>query len=821
MFRYILALSLSVFFITRANAQNNQNLNGLVFDEVSGTPVADAYVFISQNTTTQRQTITNRVGRFDFTGLATGTYSLQITHVGYQTYEQVVNIADGAKTEKLIITLVPLVAESQEVVVQAFKATAKTPVTQTNLNQKAIEEQYTGQDIPTLISGTPSINSYSDAGNGMGYSQFRIRGIDQTRINFTINGVPVNDPQNQGFYTNNFADLASSAQQIQIQRGVGTSNNGVAAFGGSVAVTSKNLTEKPEFTYHTGYGLFNSTRNTVEYQTGKLANGKVAFYGRLSDLSSDGYRQNSATHNQTYFVSAGLFGKKSLLKINAWGGISQSQLSYLGVDKTTLENNRTFNPLTDAERDEFRQNFYQLQYTYHFNANLNLSASAYYVRGKAPYFDVLFYDYPFSYQNMPDTVYRGNDTVTSTNFLNRYRLDQKFIGGFASLNYTTQKLKISGGVHANRFESDHYMQAVWAPILPTGIEPEHTVYFNTGVKQEMSAFVKANYNLGEKLTLFADVMARRATWEYTPKAQQYLFTQYNVEPMEWLFINPKVGARYATSKTTSLYVMAGMTGREPTRMDYLRDDLAWRDTKQDELKPEQVIDLELGTNVNTTKLWLNANLYYMMFENQIANTGFVNQFGAAITQNTGSGYRAGIEIEGQWNITPRIALTHASSFSDNRISSYTQYYAVSDGQGNDLGTQGFTFENVQPALTPSVIVNQGVKYSPVHYLTLSANGRYVGKQYIDNTETESLSIDAYTVVDAALHLNLQQWTGVGEQTLSFRVNNISNTLYSPSGAIGAYVNTLEQGAQGNTVTTPAAFFPAATTNFFVTLMMKF
>jgi iron complex outermembrane receptor protein len=819
MLRYILVFIVSTVFCTAAFSQN---LNGLVFDEVTSTPIADANVSLQQFGKSVQQTTTNRVGRFRLNKIATGNYLLRISHVGYKTYEQRIAVSEGKQIEELFITLEPLIVESQEVVVSAFKANAKTPVTQTNLSQKTIEEQYTGQDIPMLISGTPSINSYSESGTGMGYTYFRIRGMDQTRINFTINGVPINDPQNQGFFTNNFADLASSAQQIQIQRGVGTSNNGVAAFGGSVAVTSKSLTEKPEFTFHTGFGSFGSTRNTLEYQTGKLANGKIAFYGRLSDLASDGYRQHSATHNQTYFVSGALFGKKSLLKINAWGGISQSELAYLGIDENTLENNRTFNPLTTAERDEYRQNFYQLQYSYHFTNKLNLSASAYYVKGRAPYFDVRFASYPFSLMNMPDSIITNSDTTTSADFINRYRLDQEFIGGFLTLNYTTKKLRISGGIHANRFESDHFMQAAWASALPEGINPEHQVYFNTGVKQEMSAFVKTSYNVNDKLSLFADVLVRRATWTYTPQAQEFLFTQYNVEDMAWLFVNPKVGARYATSKTSSIYVMAGATGREPTRFDYLRDDLALRDVKQDEIDPEQVYDIELGTNINTKDLWLNANLYYMLFESQIANTGFVNQFGAAITQNVGSGYRAGIELEGQWNITPRIALTHASSFSDNRIDNLTQFYSVTNEQDSSLGTLGTTYTNVQPALTPSIIINQGVKYKPTNYLTFIVNGRYVGKQYIDNTETESLSLPAFTVLDAGFHLDLQQWTGAGEQTLSVRVNNITNTLYSPWGAIGAFVNTQSQDAQGNrTVTTPAAFFPAATTNFFVTLRMKF
>lgn len=823
MFRFILAF-FGVFVLTTGLIAQT-TLTGYVYQANGGQPLANVYLQLKVNDVARQSATTNKIGQFTIAGVKPGTYTLVASLTGYQTQQMLLTVSATDPSQPLVFNLEEQVVESEEVVVEAFRASAKTPITLSSLKTADIEARYVGHDIPALIIATPSVNSYSDAGNGMGYSSFRLRGIDQTRINMTINGVPVNDAETQGFYTNNFSDLASSASEIQIQRGVGTSSNGTAALGGSLNVVTKNLDESPSFSLHSGFGSFNSMRNTVEYQTGRLANGKVAFYGRLSDLRSDGYREHSQSHNQSYFLSGGLFGKRSLLKFNAWGGISQSQLSYASIDKATLEKNRRANPLTPEERDEFRQRFYQLQYTYHISSKLNASASAYYVKGDAPYFDYLWYGAPLSYLNAPsDTIVRNGDTVTTTDFVARYRLDQEFTGGFASLNYTAKKLNVSVGVHANKFVSRHFNQVAWAQTLPAGVTPGHVWYSNTGTKQEMSAFVKAAYTAGEKLTFFADVQARLASWKYKVDKMEYLFTEYNVEPMEWLFINPKVGVSYQLDKNIGFYLNAGITGREPTRSDYLRDDLAWRDIRQDDLKPETVTDIELGTKISTKNLWVNANVYYMAFNNQIANTGLLNQFGSPITQNTGSGTRAGIEIDGMFVIDKRWAITHASSVSSNSINSFTQYYSITDENGNPVGSgnDGVTFKNINPAFSPAVIINQGIKYSPLPFLSIELNGRYVGKQYLDNTETESLSLPSFFVGDAVLGLKLDQWTGVGEQTLSVRVNNFSNTLYSPSGALGGWGNSMVQDANGNrTVTTPAAYYPAATTNFFVTLAMKF
>ncbi|MBY0425522.1 MAG: TonB-dependent receptor plug domain-containing protein, partial [Cytophagales bacterium] len=337
---------------------------------------------------------------------------------------------------------------SEEIVISATRANDMTPVTQYNLNQAQIKEKYYGADIPTFLNSTPSVNSYSDAGNGIGYSYISLRGLEPKRINFSINGIPVNDPETQGFYTNNFADLLSSAKSIQVQRGVGTSANGTAALAGSISVITKDLSLKPEASITVGYGSFNSRRITGEVQTGLIAN-KFAFYGRLSEIASDGYRYNSGAQIRTFFVSAGYFGKKSLLKFNAFGGTAIDKLAYNGIDKPTMDQDRRSNPLTAAETDQFQQYFYQLQYTYEFNQHLNLSAQAYYVKGLAPAFNVLFpasWGYGYSNFNLPNAIV-GTETVTGTNVLANYRLNQDYLGGMAFLNYKKDRLGLNVGIH--------------------------------------------------------------------------------------------------------------------------------------------------------------------------------------------------------------------------------------------------------------------------------------------------------------------------------------------------------------------------------------
>ncbi len=705
----------------------------------------------------------------------------------------------------------------QEVVINGIRANEKMPVTQMTLKQKQIEERYYGADIPTLLNATPSINSYSDNGTGIGYSFFRLRGLDQTRINFTINGIPVNDPESQGSYFNNYADLASSAGSIQVQRGVGTSSNGTAAFAGSVNLTTKALSMKPQFTVNAGIGSFNSRRVTAEYQTGMLAN-KFAFYGRISDVETDGYRDRSGSHINSMFLSGGYFGKKSVLKFNILSGKAQSKLAYAGIDQLTMDQSRTNNPFVNGETDAFNQNFYQLQYSYQLSPYSGISVSGYYVTGNAPRFQYFLdgsYN-SYSYMNMPDAIV-GSDTLQYTDAIGSYRLNQHFYGGFANYYYKKSKVDLNVGVHANAFASEHFMEINWARVLPVGVSQNHQAYFNTGYKNEISAFAKLNYSFTEKWIGFADVQVRYATFKYRGEDQEIHRDTFPVEDMSWAFINPKVGLRFVANDKLSFYTLFGITTREPSRIDYLADEYPSEPIKQDKVKPESVKDIEVGVNYTAKKLAFQANLFYMDFTNQLINTGKLNAVGYSVTANVDKSYRAGLEVDLTWKAAKWLWLMNTTSWMKNEIKTYTQYY---DSAGAYTTPVGVVFNKTSAALTPDLIMNNVVRIIPTQWCYAEVMYRTVSRQFLDNTEDENLSIDTYAALDGRIGISLQKWIKAGEPSISFQANNLLNTLYTPSGNTTGNVMNYDTNGIGAKSST-GLYYPAATRNYFATVTWKF
>lgn len=725
-----------------------------------------------------------------------------------------VNLINATITDS-VVTNKPILQDSlkEDIVISAIRADKLTPSSQFNFNKKDIAEKNTGQDLTYILQSSPSIVAQSDAGNGFGYSYIRMRGMDQTRINFNINGVPVNDAETQGFFTNNFADLASSAQSIQVQRGVGTTGNGTAAFAGSIGLVTNDLRAPTSFNFTAGYGSFNSRRITAEYNTGMLYN-RFAFYGRLSSLASDGYRNNSTTDLKTFFVSGGYFGKKSILKFNVFGGNTQSQLAFLPTEKSVLDTNRVFNQFKSFEKDQFQQNFNQIQYTYLINKNWNIAASAYYVQGNAPAF-LMQFPQTFYYANMPDV----NGSILGANMLNNYRLKQDFYGGMVFLNYENDKLKLNFGAHANRFKSDRFLEIPWSAILPPTIQPNHLVYSNTGYKNEISAFVKASYAFNQNLILFTELQLRNASFANTARQNEVFQDTFKVENMNWTFLNPKIGLRYTVNQNVSFYGSAGYITREPTRTDYLLSlDFATENITQNMVNPEELLNVEIGTAIATKNFKLDANLYLMEFRNEIAATGQLNIFGYSYRKNVATSFRRGIEISSVWQFVSGWSLVNNSAFSFNKISEFTQTFAV-DSAGTQLQAEARSFKNVSPILTPNVVVNQGLRYELSNWLYAQIMGRYVSKSYLDNTNNENLTTPDYLFADLNVTMNLKKWITIGDYSLSFQLNNITNTLYSPAGTAS---NTLSKDANGlYSNTARASYFPAATRNFFVTLNIKF
>ena len=425
----------------------------------------------------------------------------------------------------------------QEVVV-TYQADKQTPITFQNIYSKDIKAKSTGQEPSFLLSETPSITNYSDAGNSQGYSYFRLRGIDQTRINMTLDGVPLNEPEDQGAYFSNYPDILNSVSKIQIQRGVGTSKNGVASYGGSVQLFSPNLADSTKTTFGLGYGSFNSLRAFGEYNSG--IKNKKALYVRASQIYSDGYKYHSSNNSQSVFLSGGLFHDKSIWKLNFLAGHQQNDMAWLGVSDSLIDIDRRTNANSKQEKDRFFQTLTQLQNKWLINDNSSLQSSFYYT--------YLNGNYDFDLNN-----FLG---FPSTEELYNYAFQSHFIGFFSNYNYSKNRFNLTTGLHGNIYSRQH-----------TGSEISlGQLYQNTGYKNEMSVFTKVDYT-HKRLTLFADVQYRYVNFDYKGSVA--------LQTLDWHFINPKAGLSVAINNNSTLYYSLGYTGREPTRNDMFggNDDL--------------------------------------------------------------------------------------------------------------------------------------------------------------------------------------------------------------------------------------------------------
>ena len=625
---------------------------------------------------------------------------------------------------------------SETMVVSAIRAEDDTPVTKTDIPREQIEREYHGQDIPLLMRDAPSINAWSESGvGGSGYSYITLRGISPTRVNFTLDGVPLADSEDMGTYFADFPDLARSLESIQIQRGVGTSTFGSASFGGSVNLESIDLAPSRDIDATFALGSFGNRQASIGYQSGLLSSG-IALYARLSYLENDGYRHNSAMRQRNLFFSGSKQAGQALLKLTGFAGHEDQQLSFYATDEDTLRSDPRNNPLRPEERDSFGYDLAQLQYIRPLSATSDMTASAYYQRGYGWY---RLYDW-------------GSDV------LREYGLDGTLLGSIVTYSRATGPLTTNYGVHVNRFVRDHTRDDLAAGVRD---------YANYGVKGELNAFAKATWQAA-RWTLYGDAQVRRASFDY--------HGDVDIESIDWTFFNPKAGVRFALDSQSSVYASMGITTREPTRGDmFLGEDNPSVAHDLHAVRPEQVLDIELGWNRRARTVDFAANVYAMEFQNEIAATGELSEIGLPLRRNVDRSSRRGIELDLSWQFRPAVRLRTSANLSRNRIDEWTQHIDVYDLEGNWTGSRAVTYENVQPLLTPSVIVTQSAEYTPGGPFSAGATARYVGESYLDNTN--GLTAPSSFVAGANVAYAVRPWA-----RLTLQVNNLfdANRVY-PSG----------------------------------------
>ncbi|MBO3699371.1 TonB-dependent receptor [Roseivirga sp. E12] len=812
---------MSAMLLTGLTVLAQHTISGKVKDAESGESLVGASVILRNSTMAMA---TNEEGEFSFQNVTDGNYTLVLRMVGFTSYERSIEITGNLN---LNISLDRSTTSLADVIVTGTRATEKTPTTFTNVSSEEIRKQNLGQDLPFLLNWIPSVVTTSDAGAGIGYTGIRIRGSDPTRINVTINGIPVNDSESQGVFWVNTPDFASSAADIQVQRGVGTSTNGAGAFGGSINILTNGLSQEAKAEVNTSVGSFNTQKYNAIFSTGLLKD-RWAFEGRLSQITSDGFVDRASSDLQSYYLSGGYFGKKTSVKFITFGGDEVTYQSWYGTPEARLRNDaagieavivnngftaaqaanlrnsgRSYNFYEyDNQVDDYGQDHYQLHMSHNFSAEWNMSLAGHYTKGGG-FFEEFRNDDDLADYGIADVVL-GGATVSSSDLIRRRWLDNDFYGLVYDLNYSSGKVDATFGGAINEYIGDHFGEVIWARFAGSSNIRER-YYESTSEKVDFNSYLKINYQANEKLNLFGDLQYR--TVDYNG-----LGVDNDLRPIDFdknfNFFNPKVGATYQLNNNASLYASFAIGNKEPNRSDII-DATSGVDPKHETLN-----NLEIGYKRQSKSNSFEANFYLMDYRNQFVLTGEVNDVGAGVRTNVPDSYRMGIELSGIMKLTKGLYWSANVALSQNRIKTFDEIifdFGPAFDEFNEVRT---TFTDTDISFSPSVVAGSQLAFIPTSGLEVALLSKYVGDQFLDNTSNEARKIDAFFVND--LRINYAFETNlIKEVSINLLVNNLLNTEYESNGYTFGYFGGQSFEVREN------YFYPQAGTNFLLSLGLSF
>ncbi|MCL1936990.1 MAG: TonB-dependent receptor [Candidatus Azobacteroides sp.] len=717
----------------------------------------------------------------------------------------------------------------QEVEVISVRANTKTPVAYSDMNKREIESFNFGQDIPFLLTLTPSVIATSDAGTGIGYTGFRIRGTDANRINVTANGIPLNDSESHGVFWVNMPDFASSLQNLQVQRGVGTSTNGAGAFGASINMKTEDIPTSSYGEWDGSYGSFNTAKMTFKLGTGIL-NKHWAFDGRLSSITSDGFIDRATADLKSYFVQGAYFNENTLLKFITFGGKEKTYHAWDGVPDYILSDillagNRRYNPCgymgDDAngnplyyknQTDNYRQTNYQLSLLQIINPRLNLNVSLHYTQGAGYYEE---YKLNRSLKEYGLTIENEEGIVKKSDLVRRKYLDNDFGGLIFSLNYTQSKWNVSFGGGGNYYDGNHFGKVIWVKEELGNANQEY--YRSKGKKTDINFYLKGNYQLTKNLNLYGDLQYRfidyqiqgqNDTWDWINETMQKLDIHE-----KFPFFNPKVGLSYRINPENTAYGSFAIAHREPNRNNYT--DAGFNETPQ----PERLRDYELGYKYNRRIVSAGVNLYYMQYKDQLVLNGKTNEIGEPLTSNVPDSYRAGIEFLLGFQISKCLKWNGNLTLSRNKIRNYQEYLSVYQGENWDLEETQVVeqYKQTDISFSPHAIANSLLSFQKDAF-SAALQSVYVGKQYLDNTRNSDRQINDYLVHNLRLGYTFR-WKGVRECSLQLLINNFFNKEYESNGWVAGYYYRNEDGSL--TLHADKSYFPQAGTNVLASINLKF
>jgi iron complex outermembrane receptor protein len=786
-------------------------ISGTVKDSVTGMPLPEASVRIQNNFT---QTISDEKGNFEIKKIKTGKNVFKIEVNANSTID---------------FKLVKLSVLADEVVISATRANEKSAMAFKNFDKTEIEKRNFGQDVPFILALTPSVVVTSDAGNGIGYTGIRIRGSDPTRINVTINGIPINDAESQQLYWVDLPDIASSIDNVQIQRGIGTSTNGAGTFGASINIQTNALRQEPYLETNHSFGSFGTIKNTLLFGTG-LLDGHWVLDARLSKINSDGYVDRGSSDLKSIYISEGYYGKKSTIRFTIFSGKEITYQSWYGTPESRINNDvtgmndyvirnsldsedslnlltsgRTYNFYTYKNQvDNYQQDNYQLHYSFALSDKFIFNTALHYTKGKGYYEEYKKSSDPygegaFSFYGLPDVIV-ANDTITSTNLARRKWLDNDFYGTTYSLNYESRK-KISAtlGGGWNQYDGDHFDEIIFAQYAPFSDIP-HRYNFNSALKTDFNIFGKVIFDFNNKTNLFADMQFRRVGYNFSGFDESF---NYLPQSVQLDFANPKLGFNWKMSNEQSAYISVSVGNKEPSRDDYADTSPLSRP------KAENMQDLECGYHFQKNKYSVAINYYFMNYKDQLVLTGQVNDVGNYTRTNIDKSYREGIEAEFEWKPLDKLQLAANATYSLNKIKNYNQYV-----DNYDAGSQVVkTYYNTDIAFSPEMIAGADIGYEPIKNFTVNVISKYVGKQYLDNTSDDSKKLKAYFVNDFEADYKIKIKL-IKEISLGILVNNIFNRKYESNGYTYSYISSGQEVKEN-------FYYPQAGTNILGKVSLKF
>ena len=692
------------------------------------------------------------------------------------------------------------VNQLDEVLVSAVRVTSKTPVSFSNLDKKEIKLRNLGQDIPILMNYLPSVVTTSDAGNGVGYTGIRVRGSDATRVNVTINGIPYNDSESHGTFWVNMPDFASSVESLQLQRGVGTSTNGSGAFGASLNMLTDSYSDKSSGEISSSFGSFNTFKNTVKFSTG-LMNNHFEIAGRLSALQSDGYIDRAKSDLKSYFLQGTYVGKTTLIKALAFGGTEKTYQAWYGIDASTLQSDRTYNyagmftdefgnpRFYDNQTDNYQQDHYQLHWNERIAANWSTNLAFHYTKGKG-YYEEYKEDQDFTDYGLAPIA--ATPSVNITDLVRQRWLDNDFYGITFSTNYKTEKLDLILGGGWNKYEGDHFGKVIWARFASQSELGDH-YYDDFSTKIDGNLFAKANYKVSEKWSLFGDLQVRNVTYKANAAETGLVDDTFN-------FFNPKAGVTYKVNDINSVYFSFARANREPNRTDY----------ESGSPKPEKLDDFELGWRYLSDKIKLNANGYYMKYQDQLVLTGELNDVGAPIRTNSGDSYRVGIELDATFQLSEKWVLQPNVTLSQNKNK---DFYFTRDGVLQNLGDTNIAF-------SPNIVAGNRLAFMPINHFQISLYSKFVGEQYMANIDSDGSKLESYFVNDLNVSYEFGPKSIFKSILVSALVNNIFDLKYVSNGYFYTYDDDYSNPPAVTTIE-GAGYYPQAGINFLVGLSLKF